>query len=452
MIRAVLQAIRERRLLHAGDRVGVAVSGGGDSVALLLALNTLRDELGLVLSVVHVDHKLRGEESEADKRFVADLTASLGLPFHCAEINVREIVVREGLTIEAAARRVRYDYFRELIADDVIDLVATAHTRDDQAETVLHRFTRGSGTLGHAGIHPAVRDSQGRIEFIRPMLGVSRDDVEAFLREQLQPWRHDSSNELRDFTRNRIRHDILPMLERELNPNLRQVLSETAEIAREEQSYWDQLVESELAALVSPDGTISHSQLLETHTALLRRLLRGLCERFSVTLDFHGTEQLRAFILNAEAGTLPIAANAEAVLQRTAQGLRFCVRYRAQAGAEGFCYQLAIPGSVAVPECGLLMRIATESPVWAGRVVLIRNWRPGDRFQPFGRGKDKLKRWLQEFHIAQSERANWPVAEFNGEILWVRGLPPAAALRQPGAEALVTFEELPMQEITAAPV
>jgi len=150
----VLGSIRKQGLLAPGDRVGVAVSGGADSVALLRSLLELRRELGIVLSVVHFNHKLRGSESDEDARFVAALAQQHNLAFHRASGNVAELAAKEHLSVETAARKLRYQYFRSLLAEGKLNRVATAHTLDDQAETVLLRMVRGAGTRGLAGIYP----------------------------------------------------------------------------------------------------------------------------------------------------------------------------------------------------------------------------------------------------------------------------------------------------------
>ena len=154
MEQAVVDYIRKHKLLQAGDRVGLAVSGGADSVALLRLLVGLRRELGAVLAVVHFNHQLRGEESDADERFVADLAARHSLELHSASGDVAKHAAEKHLSVETAAREMRYTYFRRLLAESRLNRIATAHTLDDQAETVLLRLVRGAGTRGLAGIYP----------------------------------------------------------------------------------------------------------------------------------------------------------------------------------------------------------------------------------------------------------------------------------------------------------
>ena len=269
----VLSHIRRQELLKAGDRVGVAVSGGIDSVALLRLLLELCGELGVVLSVVHFNHKLRGAESDADEQFVTELARAHDLEFHCDSDDVAGHAREEGVSVEAAAREVRYGFFRHLLASaeekspllpkpgrsgapqetlggevkiptrSALDKIATGHTLDDQAETVLMRMIRGAGVRGLGGIYPRipVEDDSDEVcgEIVRPLLAFRRREVEQYLQDIGQSWREDSTNADETLTRNRIRKLVLPLLEREFNPAVAENLAELAEIARGEEDYWE---------------------------------------------------------------------------------------------------------------------------------------------------------------------------------------------------------------------
>src|SRR5665213_1142737 len=227
-------------LLKPGLRLAVGVSGGADSVALLRALADRSSELGLVLHVAHLHHGLRGYAADADLAFVRDLASTLNLPFHEARVDTAvEAAARSGKSaesIEEAARRLRYAWFRQLMASGEVDAVATAHTLDDQAETALAKFLRGAWTEGLSAIHPVLHFSEGSI--LRPLLAVRRAEIETYLHALSQPWREDASNLDPAFTRNRIRHELLPVLEG-WNPRLREHLANMAELARDEEAWWD---------------------------------------------------------------------------------------------------------------------------------------------------------------------------------------------------------------------
>jgi tRNA(Ile)-lysidine synthase len=282
LAKRVFSHIRREELLIAGERVGVAVSGGIDSVALLRVLLELRGELGIVLSVVHFNHKLRGAESDGDQEFVAGLAREFDLEFSCDSEDVAGHAAAEQVSVESAARELRYGFFRYLLGEDgknpqglkpdsfvtlngtaeavpfpfsiSLQKIVTGHTLDDQAETVLMRMIRGSGLRGLGGIHPRilVEDDDGEIsgEIVRPLLNIRHRELVQYLQEIEQVWREDSSNADERFTRNRLRRLVVPLLEREFNPAVAESLAELAEIARGEEDYWENEISGWLGTVV----------------------------------------------------------------------------------------------------------------------------------------------------------------------------------------------------------
>lgn len=238
VLERVEQTILRHGMFAPAQRVGVAVSGGADSVCLLDVLHELAPRWALELVVLHLDHQLRGEESAADAAFVSELAQRLGLRAYFRQVDVRGISQATGDNLEQAARRVRREFFLGFLKDGRLDRVALGHTRSDQAETVLFRFLRGTGTAGLAGMRPVTPEG-----FVRPLLEVERAEVLAYLRQRSIPWREDSSNADRGFARNRIRHDLLPALMREWNPALAQALAHTAQLAQDEEQYWSREIE-----------------------------------------------------------------------------------------------------------------------------------------------------------------------------------------------------------------
>ncbi|MBQ5336384.1 MAG: tRNA lysidine(34) synthetase TilS [Oscillospiraceae bacterium] len=218
MLGQILNTIERFGMLEKGDHVVAALSGGADSVCLLLALNELRDELGINVSALHVNHCLRGEESDRDEAFCRDLCERLSVPFVCGRFDVNAEAEKMKMSTELAAREIRYRFFAELTHGRKL---ATAHNANDNAETVIFNLTRGTGTKGIAGI-PPVRDN-----IIRPLLGVTRNEIESFLAERGQDFVTDSTNLSDDYTRNTIRHNVIPVLEK-INPALfRTILSDS---------------------------------------------------------------------------------------------------------------------------------------------------------------------------------------------------------------------------------
>ena len=247
----------DRGLLKAGERVCVAVSGGADSVALLLAMveaNTEsklnKEPLGVVLRAAHVHHGLRAAEADGDEEFVREVCERLGVPLTVFRVDTAARQAAEGEGVEEAARELRYAALRGLMASGGVDVVATAHTLDDQAETVVMKMLRGAWTEGLGGVSPEIQGSgAGRI--VRPLLGVRRAEVESFLRERGQGWREDATNQDLSLTRNRVRHVLMPML-REFNPAVDALLARTAEIAREEEAFWQAEVARVLPQVLLP--------------------------------------------------------------------------------------------------------------------------------------------------------------------------------------------------------
>lgn len=299
-----------RQLLRPGMRVAVAVSGGADSVALLRRLIEAAPEIGLVLSVAHVHHGIRGAEADMDADFVRDLAAARGLLFYRRDVNTREAAQQNRETLEEAARNLRYAWFRELLDQGHADAIATAHTLDDQAETVLHKLLRGAWTEGLSGISPIIPHTRGAI--LRPFLGARRIEIEAWLRSIAQPWREDASNADTAFTRNRIRHELLPMLST-YNPQIHSQLANLATLARDEDAYWHVEVGRILPSLVLPGkpvrgggrATSTHPEdaslafeidRLPQSPAVRRRLLRAAARQLGTALNFDQTEKLMAML------------------------------------------------------------------------------------------------------------------------------------------------------------
>ena len=259
----------DRSLVRAGERVCVAVSGGADSVALLVGMveaNTPsamnKAPLGVVLSAAHVNHGLRGAESDGDEAFVREICGRLGVPVQVFRVDTAGRREAEGEGVEEAARELRYEAHWGLMEAGEVDVVATAHTLDDQAETVVMKMLRGAWTEGLGGISPVVEAGEGsgprakgqegkKGRVVRPLLGVRRAEVEAFLRGRGVEWREDASNRDLTLTRNRVRHELMPLL-RSFNPGIDALLGRTAEIARDEEAFWSAEVARVMGQVLLP--------------------------------------------------------------------------------------------------------------------------------------------------------------------------------------------------------
>jgi tRNA(Ile)-lysidine synthase len=424
--------------LKPGLRLALGVSGGADSVALLRVLAQRADELGLVLHVAHLHHGLRGAEADDDLEFVRTLSANLGVAFHETRVDVAAEAKEKGESIEEAARRLRYRWFRQLMASGEVDAVATAHTSDDQAETVLAKFLRGAWTEGLSGIHPVVTFPEGRI--LRPLLRASRAQVESYLTILGQSWREDSSNRDPAYTRNRVRHELLPLLEG-WNPRLREHLVHMASLAREEDAYWQAEVARLAPQLLLPgrpirgggrassDGlAVDVTRLAALAPAVQRRLLRYAALQLGAAPDFAATEALRSLALAGRAGQKCQLAHGLCA-ERTPRELRLSVGLLHTARETSLSgtpeYQTQIPGQIIAPAFALKLRI--EAPDRAldalPESAVLRNWKPGDRvILRHSGGPRKVKEVLERLKVTGSSRALWPVLEVAGRILWMKGV------------------------------
>ncbi len=251
----VLLSAQRQGMLRAGERVGVAVSGGADSLALLLLLEELRQKLGIVLSVVHFNHKLRGSASDADEKFVAKLAVEHRLAFHLDRGNVAAQARKERANVEDTARRLRYGFFARLVKEGQVDRVAVAHTADDQAETVLAHILRGTGLAGLGGIHPISKHFGGSelASVIRPLLEARRAELRTYLRARRQKWREDVTNRDEMRLRARIRRRLLPLLEKHFQPATVAHLVKLADLAREDEAFLDALATESESSLVKKE-------------------------------------------------------------------------------------------------------------------------------------------------------------------------------------------------------
>jgi tRNA(Ile)-lysidine synthase len=457
---SVLSYIRRENFLHAGDRVGIAVSGGADSVALLRIMLESRAELGVVLSVVHFNHQLRGEEADADQQFVARLAHRYTLELFVGTGDVAAHARSHHLSIEAAARKLRYQYFRQLFEENNLNRIATGHTLDDQAETVLLRLVRGSGTRGLAGIYPRLSFEGSEFSIIRPLLSTRRKLLETYLLELGQDLREDSSNRDLRHARNRVRHGIVPRLERTLNPSVREALAETADIARAEEDYW----RSEVARALSEVWqakllSFQPAELAALPLALRRRVVRAAGESLGLNLEFrHVEEILELDQRGPRSAMLPEGW----LLSVTKSGLQFGPPQPSAALNSDYEYRLAVPGTIHVPEAGACFE-AVRVPVSAAsgynpdhmldpallqQELTVRNWRAGDRYWPaHSKAPRKIKELLQERKLSGTERKLWPVLVSGQEIVWVRGFPTPARLRPgDGAHEALMIRELARPE------
>ncbi|MGI6605162.1 MAG: tRNA lysidine(34) synthetase TilS [bacterium] len=444
MLSKVRRTIERYDLFSPGDLVVVAVSGGPDSTALLLALAALAPELQVRLVVGHVNHMFRGAEAEADAEWVAGLAGELGIPFFREDANVPALIRRTGMTVEQAGREARYRFYARLARQTGATKVAVGQTRDDQAETVLMHLVRGAGLTGIAAIRPKRKVDYGWV--VRPLLEVTRSETEAYCAAAGLTPRHDPYNDNPAYLRNRIRHQLLPWLKANANGNIKAALAQAADIWQVEDDYLAAATEAAYRGTALRKGAaveLSVSKLAEQPLALRRRLVRLAFSQVAATfgdtrdLGYEHTECVLALMAKT-AGTsvdLPRGVSAE----RLYSSIRLARRVKKEK-VVSFSYELAVPGTTLIPELGYvvitwlaedqrpaeptgdLVAQALFDYDRTGPDLYARIRRPGDWFYPSGLGgRKKLSDYFIDEKIPRHERERTLIIGTAQAVVWVVG-------------------------------
>lgn len=461
---AVARAVTEHALWPAGATLVAAVSGGADSLCLLGTLLALRESRHPLtpgrLVVAHLDHGLRGEAGAEDARFVAAFAAEQGLECVVERADVGALARAEHRSIEDAARRARYAFLRRAARDTGAARICTGHTRDDQAETLVMHWLRGSGLAGLAGM------ARQSTDLARPLLDLARADTVAYCAAHGWQPREDATNADNAYLRNRIRHELLPVLE-QYNPNLRDTLIRNAALIAEDERYLEELTDAAWAEVVertnAEAGTITFAlpALTQLPSALRRRVLRrmetALLEDAS-RLEARHILAIERLVMSSTSGdrlTLP----GDLLIRREYAAL-ICERHgpNRRSGPHRdatFPRALPVPGALDLPELGWRLRArvlpgpldaaalhAPSSPITdaatgarlpaprayldadsAGATLLVRTWRRGDRIQPLGMGNEKkLQDLFTDAKIPRALRTRLPLVFGANHLLWVAGL------------------------------
>jgi tRNA(Ile)-lysidine synthase len=498
LYRRVLETIGRHAMIRPGDRIGIGVSGGADSVAMLRIFAELRTHLGIAVLVLHFHHQLRGTAADEDERFVKALAEEFHLEFESGRADVAGEASLHGWNLEDAARRLRYQFFASVAESRGLNHVAVAHTANDQAETVLSHLLRGTGLTGLAGIYPVA----GPI--IRPLLELGREELREFLSDLGQPWREDATNQDTSRMRARIRHQLIPLLLRDFDPAAVTRLSRLAMHAREDEAFWRALEDERFHALVTRESSVaislsitnllsplppliptdrsagvdsapsSISTISPATMALTHRLIRR------IFAELRGSRmQLTSRHVDC---VIDLAAKSQSgaridlpgiCVERIFDRLRFtkvlATKDAAQDGETArrnydFAYSVSRPGrmestSVVVTEIHRRFNLkmvdwpTAQSDTVVGwdaldfdRVqwpLVLRNWRPGDSYRPHGsRRVRKLKRLLLQSRVPRSARGSWPVLTSEGRVIWASGYPVAEELAPlPGTQTVLVIGE-----------
>ncbi len=438
LMRTARATIEKYGMLRKGDRIVVGVSGGPDSVALLHILNSLKDIYKVRLHAAHLEHGLREDESVEDMRFVEGLCKSLSIPFTSKQVKTGEIARASGQSVEAAARKLRYDFFDDVLKSTKSNKIATGHNANDQAETLLLNLIRGSGMAGLVGIRPAM---EGRI--IRPLIESMRADIEEYLTGKDIAFRVDSTNADGSFERNKVRQVLIPLLEKEFNPRIVDSMARTASIFSVVNDYLrDEVDKVAEAAAVFKDGRVSlNLEALKAVPAALQHLVL-----YRVLRSLEEDEQVVTFdIINAVLNVAMRSKSGSRV--DIGSGLVALKQYdkllvgRDLAMVDRYDVQIAIPGSTTVEPAGgtFIAEVMSERP-GTGEVyrsgetayfdlaqlelpLNARSWREGDRFVPFGlSGTKKVHDIFVDEKVPVTERSKIPIICDGDGIIWIAGV------------------------------
>lgn len=464
LLEQVATTLRRRIGAPRGTRVLAAVSGGADSVALAWLLAALTERGAVELAgIAHLNHQLRGADADADEAFCGALAERLRVPFRSTRADVAALAELRRESIEAAARRARYAWLNAAAADLNAPFIATGHTLEDQAETVLLRLLRGAGTRGLSGIR-AVRGA-----LIRPMLDCRRADVRAFLEMRGEAFREDASNADRRIPRNRLRHELLPVIE-SLAPGGLEALARTAALAADDEEFLstEAIVAARSVVLTSADGVqLKTGPLRELAPAVGRRVIRIAVEHAAPLEASRLTSTHIEAVWRLAGSDRHHSAELPGVrVERVAGSLQLTPLSAVPPPVASFEVRLDVPGAMTIPSSGWRIVAASSDQIAAegvevnrgrnalqitvpaamlGRSVTIRSRRPGDRIKPIGaRGRKKLQDLLVDQKVPRAERDRVPVVvDDGGHIVWVVGVAMADEFRvtAPKAEVVVFTAE-----------
>jgi tRNA(Ile)-lysidine synthase len=439
LLNQVRRAIERYHLLEQGNRVIVGVSGGIDSMVLLRLLSTLRLDLNLFLVVAHVNHGLRPEESEKEAALVRAESERLGLPFEYGKFDVREFQRTRKLSAQDAARKIRLHFLNHLLLKYDAQKIALGHTADDQVETFLLRLIRGAGLRGLKGMLPV---REGKV--IHPLLDVWRRDIESFAKENGIAFLLDSSNLERNYLRNRLRLDLIPLIEKEYQPGFREVVARTTTLLREEDDYLEEKAGEAYLRVVHEEKnhlSFRFSEYRSLHKAIQWRVLRKMLERFC-----RGEKMMEDGELDLDSiyrrltrqSSFAMSLPCDVSLEKRYDAV--CLKKGRPKPPPPFAVEIISPGRTAIAEIGI--EVVIEEMTREDRLgdlkgapdvalldyhrlrfpLKMRNFRPGDRFQPLGlKGTQKVKQFFIDRKVPRFERPNVPLLISGETIAWVVG-------------------------------
>ncbi len=453
-LKKVKDTIRLYHMVQSHDSILIAVSGGPDSVALLYALHHLSSHFTLKLGVAHINHQLRAEDAEMDEQFVQSLARQMDLPFYLKKCDVRHYAKTNRLSLEDAARKVRYDFFFHTLQKNSYSRIATAHHLDDNAELILMNLLRGSGKSGISGIPPVRRKI-----IIRPLIRISKKEILTFLSENSLPYRLDQTNQDVSFTRNRIRHRLIPELQSGYNPKIMEALNRMSSIIQPEEEWIDNMVDHETNRLIvsSSDQSIqiSISGFIEKPMPLQRRIARKITQKVKGNLQKITLKHIDEILLLISKAKDNSQLHLPDNIGVNISGNHACWTNRERVArppkidskrSDGlaFCYTISdlndLPKTIVIHEAGVKIQFSILSRMHVSELdqhqknvalmdmnqlhlpLTIRNCIPGDRFTPLGMtGSQKISRFFINHKVLRKNRLGNPILLSENRIIWLAG-------------------------------
>ena len=422
------------KLIEKGDRIVVGVSGGPDSLCLLSLLNSLKDKYELELIVVHINHSLR-EEADFEENYVKEMATKLNLKFFSKKVDINMLSKEKKCSTEEVARNVRYEFFREILVKTNANKIAVAHNKNDNAETVLMNIIRGSGNDGVSGI------DNKKNEIIRPLICISRAEIEEYCNEKLLIPMIDKTNFETVYTRNKVRNLVIPML-KEINPDVIESLNRFSEIVRDEEEFIEEYVEniySKIAKYDNKELYIEKNEFLKLKVGIKRRILRMAIYEFKNSL-----KDVSFKTINNAINEIEHSQNGNLI--KIVPGVRILVEYNKLKFVKGnieikdYIYELNIPGRVYLKEIDKWITAEVKNAedvamteknpnihffdiAKTGKKLYVRNRKNGDYFYPTGMdGKRKIKDFFSDLKLERKERDEIPIITNGEEIVWIVGL------------------------------
>lgn len=419
ILKTVLDFINKNNLIKSGDKILVGLSGGADSVCLTHILLSLKESLNTEVFAAHVNHGIRGKEAERDENFVKDFAEKYKITLFVKHADVPNESRKRGISEELCGREIRYEFFDEIVRKYTINSIATAHNKNDNAETVLMNFIRGTSISGICGI-PVKRGN-----IIRPILGLSRDEIIQYIEENNLDYVTDSTNLAADYTRNKVRLNLIPQIQGEYNTNFINVAVKNAANLSMDRDLLEKLADDAEQRCIE-NNSIKLCDFNKEHRALQRRILYRALTRITGTSDVSSLyiDDIEKLILGQSGKRIDLPQNTEAVKEYD----RLVIREK-DCSVKDFEYHLTIGEQIRINEMGIdVVLIETSKAdkyaftVPDGAELAIRNKRDGDYFFPEGMtGRKKIKNYFADEKIPQSERRKTGLLTVNGEIAYIIG-------------------------------